>query len=195
MGKNQDLPLNGPAGALPSWLLSCPASPAKRIKEVREWPAFLMDTVYQSISAAAAKSRQSSLTLCDPMDCRPPGSSVHGILQARILEWGAISSSRGSSRIRVRTHISCVSWIGRQLLYCQCQLGSLSSAFFWPDFDTDPACCLHLEFLAVFFLLSVDLSRLNSLDERYLSQPLHAPLAGARRNMEEFWEAEGRKWS
>ena len=36
-------------------------------------------------------------TLCDHMDCSPPGSSVHGILQARILEWVAISSSRGSS--------------------------------------------------------------------------------------------------
>ena len=40
---------------------------------------------------------QSCLTLCDPMDCSPPGSSVHGIFQARILELVAISSSRGSS--------------------------------------------------------------------------------------------------
>ena len=38
---------------------------------------------------------ESSLTLCDPVDCSPPGSSVHGILQARILEWVAISYSRG----------------------------------------------------------------------------------------------------
>ena len=36
-------------------------------------------------------------TLCDPIDCSRPGSSIHGILQARILEWAAISSSRGSS--------------------------------------------------------------------------------------------------
>ena len=43
---------------------------------------------------------QSCLTLCDPMDCSPPGSSVYGILQARILEWVAIASSRGSSRPR-----------------------------------------------------------------------------------------------
>ena len=41
---------------------------------------------------------QSCLTLCGPMDCSPPGSSVHGISQARILEWVAISSSRGSSQ-------------------------------------------------------------------------------------------------
>ena len=40
-------------------------------------------------------SAQSCLSLCDPMDCSPPGSSVHGILQARILEWGAISFSKG----------------------------------------------------------------------------------------------------
>ena len=43
---------------------------------------------------------QSCLTLCDPMDCRSPGSSVQGILQARLLEWVAISFSRGSSRPR-----------------------------------------------------------------------------------------------
>ena len=47
------------------------------------------------------------LTLCDPMDCNPPSSSVHGILQARILEWAAISFSRGSSRPRDRTRVSC----------------------------------------------------------------------------------------
>ena len=47
-----------------------------------------------------AKSLQSCPTLCDPMDCSPPGSSVHGIFQARILEWVAITSSRGSSRIK-----------------------------------------------------------------------------------------------
>ena len=40
---------------------------------------------------------QSCHTLCDPMDCSPPGSYVHGIFQARILEWVAISFSRGSS--------------------------------------------------------------------------------------------------
>ena len=47
-------------------------------------------------------------TLCNPMDCRPPGSSVHGILQVRILEWGAIPFSRGSSQPRDRTGVSCI---------------------------------------------------------------------------------------
>ena len=46
-------------------------------------------------------------SLCDPMDCSPPGSSVHGICQARILEWGATSFSGGSSQSRDRTCISC----------------------------------------------------------------------------------------
>ena len=49
---------------------------------------------------------QSCLTLCDPVDCSLPGSSVHGILQARILKWVAISFSRGSSRPRDQTQVS-----------------------------------------------------------------------------------------
>ena len=57
---------------------------------------------------------QSCPTLCDPMSYSPPGSSVHGIFQTRILEWVAISISMGSSRPRDRTHIS---WIGRQIFY------------------------------------------------------------------------------
>ena len=53
-----------------------------------------------------AKSLQSHVTLCDPVDCSPPGSSVHGILQARILEWVAIPFSRRSSQPRDRTQVS-----------------------------------------------------------------------------------------
>ena len=60
---------------------------------------------------------QSCLTLCNPKDCSPLGSSAHGILQARILEWVAISSSRGSSLIRDRTWVSCIFCTGRQILY------------------------------------------------------------------------------
>ena len=47
------------------------------------------------------------LTLCNPVHCSPPGSSVHGIFQASTLEWVAISSSRGSSRPRDQTRVSC----------------------------------------------------------------------------------------
>ena len=64
-----------------------------------------------------AKSLQLCPTLNDPMDCSLPGSSVHGILQARILEWVAMPSSRGSSQSRDQIHISYVSCIGRQVLY------------------------------------------------------------------------------
>ena len=46
-------------------------------------------------------------TLCNPMDCSPPGSSVHGILQVRILKWVAISFSRGSSQPRDQTQVFC----------------------------------------------------------------------------------------
>ena len=55
-----------------------------------------------------SESPQSCLTFCDPMDCSPPDSSVHGILQAKILEWAAISFSRGSSQPRDRTQVSDV---------------------------------------------------------------------------------------
>ena len=66
--------------------------------------------------ACCTKSLQSCPTLCDPMDCSLPGSSVHGTLQARILEWVAMPSSRGSSRPRDRNRVSYVSCMGRQVL-------------------------------------------------------------------------------
>ena len=64
-----------------------------------------------------AKSLQSCLTLCNPISCILPGSSIHGILQARILEWVAFPFSRRSSQPRDRTHVSYVSCIGRWVLY------------------------------------------------------------------------------
>ena len=51
---------------------------------------------------------QSCPILCDPMNCSLPGSFVRGILQARILEWIAVSLSRGSSRLRDQTLVSCI---------------------------------------------------------------------------------------
>ena len=53
---------------------------------------------------------KSSLTLCFPMDCSPPGSSVHGFFQTRILEWVAVSYYRGSSQLRDQIHVSYVFW-------------------------------------------------------------------------------------
>ena len=56
-------------------------------------------------------SYQSCLTLCNPLDCSPQGSSVHGIFQARIVEWVAISFSRESSQPRNQARVTCVSCI------------------------------------------------------------------------------------
>ena len=78
-------------------------------------------TLPNNINVCVSPVTQSYPTLHDPMDCSPPGSSVRGISQARILEWFAISSSRESSQFRDGTHISS---IGRWILY-QCHLGSL----------------------------------------------------------------------
>ena len=63
--------------------------------------------------------------------CSLPGFSVHGILQARILEWVAVSSFRGSSWPRDRTHVSSFSCTGRRVLYHSCCLGSPTSPVPW----------------------------------------------------------------
>ena len=73
----------------------------------RDWLPFLKET-WRFVHA------QSCLTLCNPLDYSPPGVSVHRLCQARLLEWVAISSSRGSFPPRYRIHISC---IGRWILY------------------------------------------------------------------------------
>ena len=64
---------------------------------------------YVLLMSVHAQPFQSCLTtLCHPVDCSLPGSSGHGILQARMLEWAAVPSSRGSSRPREWTHVSHV---------------------------------------------------------------------------------------
>ena len=65
----------------------------------------------ESESKSEREVTQSCPTLCDPTDCSLPGSSVHGIFQARVLEWVAISFSRGSSRPRDQTRVSLI--VGR----------------------------------------------------------------------------------
>ena len=67
-----------------------------------KWPTTICTCNYMCQWSEIA---QSCLTLCDPMDCSLPGSSVHGIFQAMVLEWVAISFSRGSSRPRDRTQV------------------------------------------------------------------------------------------
>ena len=59
-------------------------------------PRQMIVQISHGAAAAAAESLQSCPTLCDPMDGSPPGSSIHGIFQARVLEWGAIAFSHGA---------------------------------------------------------------------------------------------------
>jgi len=66
-----------------------------------------------SLDAAVVLSH---VRLCDPLDCSPSGSSAHGILQARILEW--VTLCKGSSQTRYLTRLSCIFCSGRQILYC-----------------------------------------------------------------------------
>ena len=65
---------------------------------IQTYPLIGVGTLYDSYASMHAKLLQSCPTLGDPMDCSLPGSSVYGILQARILEWVAFSSSPGSSQ-------------------------------------------------------------------------------------------------
>ena len=76
--------------------------------------AVVNNAVNITMNIVIVAASKSCPTLCHPMVCSSPDSSVHGISQARILEWLAISFSRGSSQTRGRT---CVSCIGRQILY------------------------------------------------------------------------------
>ena len=82
----------------------------KYIQEEEIWQSGRLIHLEENV-CIHAKSLQSCPVLCAPMDCSPKGSSVHGILQARILEWVAMSSSRGSSQPRDQIHIYCGSCV------------------------------------------------------------------------------------
>ena len=90
----------------------------RKMISIREMCAWVL------ASAVKLKLFQPCPTLCNPVDCRSPGSSVHGILQARILEWVFMPSSRASSPPMGWTCVSYVSCIGMQGLYHWYQLGS-----------------------------------------------------------------------
>ena len=85
------------------WLLLAHSAPATLTPLVSFKPA----SPTPGLSESEVLFAQSCPTVCNPMDCSPPGSSVHGVLQARILEWVAIPFSRGSSQPRDRTQVSC----------------------------------------------------------------------------------------
>ena len=84
---------------------------------------------HRFFSYCACVCAQSCPTLCDPMDCSLPGSSVHGISQVRTLAWIAITSSMETPPPRNQTHISCISCTGRWMRFLLffpplCHLGS-----------------------------------------------------------------------
>ena len=94
-------------------------------------------------------------SLCDPMKYRPPGSSIHDIFQARVLDWVACSFSRGSSWPRDQTLAFCVSCISRPILYpwatrkapghgCVCAKSLQWCLTLWDPMDYSfPASCVH----------------------------------------------------
>ena len=90
--------------------LLCDASHPALVPSSPGWPQELFVNVQESESESEVA--QSCMTLCDPMDCSPPGSSIHGILQARVLEWVAISFSGGSSPPRDWNRVSRI--VGRR---------------------------------------------------------------------------------
>ena len=102
----------------PKWLPTLPW--------IRMWRMALLVYVYMYVRS---KPLQSCPTPCDAMHCSPPGSSVHGILQARILEWVAMPSSRGSSWPRDR---SCISFDS-----------SIADRFLNPEPLGKPRICVH----------------------------------------------------
>ena len=93
-----------------------------RLKDVRQtqWPVIFksikvikVEEILRNFSRLMeTKSKKvkslSRVQLCNPVDCSPPGSSIHGIFQAKVLEWVAISFSRGSSWPRNQTEVSCI---------------------------------------------------------------------------------------
>ena len=100
-------------------MLSSRESSQSRNRALISYLSCLTDS-FATISATSVQFSsvtQSCLTLCDPVDCSPPGFPVHGILQATILEWVAMPSSRGSPQPRDQTPVSYVCCIDRQFLY------------------------------------------------------------------------------
>ena len=118
-----------------------------------------------------AQSLQSYPTLCDPMDCSPPGASLHGVLQARMLEWVAMPSSRGSSPPRDRTHIACAPCI--------------AGGFFMPEPPGKCNWCLRPPSEYLYFYVWICFSsfwscRLWGTPNSYQSKkPSHRPCASA----------------
>src|SRR5574337_493665 len=96
-------------------------------------------------------------TLCNPMDCSPTGSSVHGISQARILEWVAISFSRGSSRPKDQTQVSYIAGklftdLATWRIYC-------NYFFKWCTYESESGSVMSRLFATLWAIQSMEISR------------------------------------
>ena len=101
LGEGNGYPLQYSCPANQDVLMPADTAAAAAAKLLQSCPTLVVSKVESESEVA-----QSCPTLCDPMDCSLPGSSVHGIFQARVLEWIAISFSRGSSQPKDRTQVS-----------------------------------------------------------------------------------------
>ena len=91
--------------------------------QLRSLTNYFSDLLHDRLNEMLCLRAQSCLTLCDPMDCSLPGSSIHGIFQALVLEWVAFSFSRGSSWPRDQTQVSHI------------ESNSFPSLFYGPVYD------------------------------------------------------------
>ena len=100
-------------------------------------------------------------TLCDTMNSSLPGSAILGIFQARILEWAAISFSRGSSQPRDQTRVSCIE--DRRFIVWATMLSCFSPVWLWNPIDGSPSCSAIPGFLQARVLEWVAISFSNAL--------------------------------
>ena len=121
-----------------SWMWLWLKSISNKKEESKCMWAFLQE---ERITVSHGQCVHAQWILRDPLDCSLPGSSVHGTLQAKILEWVAISFSRESSWPRDWTWVSCVSYIGRQVLY---QLSPWENPIFFSHIEKGLNCAGHL---------------------------------------------------
>ena len=128
-----------------------------------QWSAWCMfPMTWKPHHRCRSEVAQSCPTLCDPMDCSLPCSSIQGIFQARVLEWIAISFSRGPSQPRNWTWVSCIVgrcftiWATREVLhhrcrvlYCNCLFNHLTSSL---------ECKIHVVIIFLLHFISLELS-------------------------------------
>ena len=146
----------------PLFWTSCPFRSAQSTERGSLCPQWVLSSYLFYARVWVHMLTQSHLTLCSSMGCTMPGSSVYGVLQARTLEWFAISFSRWSSPPRDHTLVPYVSCIGRQILYhwatWEAQQSSrymsvpISKSILPPPFPSLVFTCVFLTSVSLFLL-------------------------------------------